>query len=69
MPWPGTETTGRAALQHDTNKPVDILTLRPKMNKTLAGAIMSCLESNPDNRPPSAEEFLDTIRRVQSIDR
>lgn len=68
MPWKHGETTGLAALHHDTNKPTDIREHRPQMNPTLATAIMSCLEPNPDDRPESADQFLQILRRVKSMD-
>jgi serine/threonine protein kinase len=67
-PWPGSDTTGLAALTHDTQPPTDILEYRPQLNKTLAKAIMQCLAVNPDNRPESAEHFLRLIRGVESDD-
>jgi serine/threonine-protein kinase len=67
-PWPGEDLSGKAALAHDTVAPVDILKLRPSLNKTLAEAIRKCLAAVPDDRPPSAEQFLRTIRKVECED-
>ncbi|MBM4088385.1 MAG: serine/threonine protein kinase [Planctomycetes bacterium] len=69
FPWPGTETTGRAALAHDTHDPKDILQWRPNLNRILAKAIMQCIEANPNNRPQSVAEFLKRIRPVDVDDR
>ncbi len=68
MPWQSSDTTGKAALVHDTEKPTDIREYRPKMDKTLADAIMQCLKPKPDDRPESAERFLWLIRRMESVD-
>jgi serine/threonine-protein kinase len=69
FPWPATETTGRAALAHDTHDPKDILQWRPNLNRILAKAIMQCIEANPNNRPQSVAEFLKRIRPVDVDDR
>lgn len=64
-PWGITDTTGKAALAHDTVTPDHILKHRPDLNPVLAEAIMSCLSANPDNRPETCEHFLNRIRRVK----
>ena len=57
-PWSsGGDTTGKAALQHDTSKPKSILDIAPTLDKRLARAIMQCLESDPQKRPDSPEQF------------
>jgi len=66
LPWPGGDNTGMAALMHDTQKPVEISERCPNINRTLAKAISSCLAAHPDNRPATAEDFLDSIARVRS---
>jgi serine/threonine-protein kinase len=66
FPWPSSETSGKAALAHDTDEPRDIFQYRPKLNRTLGAAIMKCIEPEPGNRPESAEQFLTMIRRVTS---
>jgi serine/threonine protein kinase len=68
FPWPGSETSGKAALAHDTDKPTDIFVHRPKLNRALGKAIMQCLERNPAERPESAEQFLQMIRGVSEED-
>ncbi len=68
LPWPVVETTGQAALVHDTQEPRDIRHFRPNINKQLANSIMRCIRANPDERPQSAEDFLKSIRRVESDD-
>jgi serine/threonine-protein kinase len=64
-PWVSSDTTGRAALQHDTQAPIPILTANPKLNKTLAQAIMSAMDADPNKRPESADAFLKLIRNVK----
>jgi serine/threonine-protein kinase len=66
-PWKVVDTTGRAALQHDTTAPTPILDMSPKLNKTLAQVIMQCLSSDPNKRPESAEAVLKALRAVKSV--
>ena len=61
MPWPVTDTSGQAALAHDTEEPIDILEFEPNLNRTLATAISRCIKSNADDRPPSTDVFLRMI--------
>ncbi len=66
LPWPVTDTTGQAALVHDTQEPTDILEYQPNLNRTLATAISRCIKSNPDDRPQSTDVFLSMIQSCQS---
>lgn len=66
LPWPHSVTTGQAALAHDTMAPRSILTLRPKLNQTLADSIMRCLAADPAKRPQTVEQFLRAIKHVES---
>jgi serine/threonine-protein kinase len=66
FPWPASETSGMAALAHDTQKPADIFKHFPRLNRTLGSAIMKCIESEPEKRPASVEQFLSMIRNVTS---
>jgi serine/threonine-protein kinase len=68
LPWPVSETTGKAALAHDTQKPRPITDYRPTLNHTLASAIMRCIEPKPNDRPQTVEQFLNTIRAVRQDD-
>ena len=56
--------TGMAAMSHD-KPPIDIRQYRPKLNPELAKAIHWCLESEPANRCPTMEKFLQAIREVK----
>jgi serine/threonine-protein kinase len=67
-PWPSTDTTGKTALQHDTVQPLDLTTLRPKVNRTLAKVIHQCLAANPSNRPATAEAILKALAKVPHED-
>jgi len=65
LPWQISDTSGRAALHHDTSPPRDILEHRPQMDKNLAQAIMGAMHANPDTRTPDIETFLKQIRNVK----
>lgn len=67
-PWGTTDTTGKAALAHDTVDVIPILKLRPKLNSKLAKAIHKCLEVDPEKRMASCKAFLSAIRGVDSED-
>ena len=66
FPWPGSDATGRGALQHDSVEPAPILDVQPKLNKSLGRMIMNCLEAEPSRRPANAEAILWQIRNVTS---
>lgn len=63
-PWSSTDTTGKAALIHDTEEPTPILEHRANLNPQLASAIHKCILPNPDERMPSCDMFLKAIRNV-----
>ena len=64
-PWSSQDTTGKAALKHDTRPPVPLEKANPNLNPELMKAVMSCIQANPDDRPESMEHFLRMIRRVE----
>ena len=66
LPWPGSDTTGQAALAHDTLAPSPLQDLRPDLNPVLSKAVMRCLSANRDERPDSLEAFLFPIRKLES---
>jgi serine/threonine-protein kinase len=66
LPWPGGETSGLAALNHDTSNPRDIFEYRPDLNKQLGGMIMQCVQANPAQRVQSMEKFVSSIRQISS---
>jgi serine/threonine protein kinase len=65
LPWPVTDTTGQAALVHDTQEPTNILEYKPNLNRTLATAISRCIRPHADDRPQSADIFLSMIQSCQ----
>ena len=67
-PWRTTDTTGTAALAHDTSDVTPIFEHRPKLDKSLAKAIHKCMEVNVDKRTASAKQFLSAIRTVKQED-
>jgi len=66
LPWPHAESSGVGALSHDTDAPVSILELRPRLDPTLAEAVTECMTPNRDLRTPSLDAFLRRIRRVEA---
>lgn len=67
LPWPSNDASGLAALTHDTLEPTPILQYKPKLHPKLAEAIMICMSVNPNDRPKSADKFLQMISGVESI--
>ena len=65
LPWPKTETTGLAALAHDTDKPKEILEFKPDLNQKIADAIMKCISAAADDRFSTIPEFLAAIQDCQ----
>jgi serine/threonine protein kinase len=65
LPWQTSDTTGKAALHHDTAPPTDILELRPDLDKNLAVAIMGAIKANVDQRTPDMETMLRQLRQVK----
>jgi serine/threonine protein kinase len=68
LPWPHAEATGKGALSHDSEKPVPILELRPRLNPQLARSIMQCMEPRRESRPSSLDDFLRQISRISAED-
>ncbi len=67
LPWTR-GLTGKAAMDHASKPPASLLKMRPETNRTLAEAIMSCIESDLNKRCPSMEDFLKRIKDVKSED-
>lgn len=65
LPWQTSDTTGKAALHHDTAPPTEILELRPDLDKTLASAVMGAIKANVDQRTPDMETMLRQLRQVK----
>lgn len=66
FPWPGGETSGLAALNHDSSNPRSILDYRPDLDRSLASLIMQCVQPDPKNRVQSIEQFIEQLRKVQA---
>jgi serine/threonine-protein kinase len=64
-PWPTSDATGQAAVDHDTTPPKDLSQANPAIDRTLATTIMACLSADPNNRPRSANDFLSRIAAVK----
>jgi eukaryotic-like serine/threonine-protein kinase len=65
LPWQDSDTTGKAALHHDTSPPREILELCPDLDRNLAITIMAGMKANPDERLPDMEMFIRNIRTVK----
>ena len=65
-PWQGEVVTGRAALQHDTEEPTEILEKRKDVDPRLAKVIMKMIQPNVDNRLQSIDEFLQFTNKVET---
>ena len=66
FPWPGGETSGLAALNHDSSNPRDLLEFRPDLDRNLAALIMQCVQPEPKNRVQSMDQFIDTLQKITS---
>ncbi|EMI54132.1 serine/threonine protein kinase [Rhodopirellula sallentina] len=65
-PWQGEVVTGRAALQHDTTEPTDLLERCDRIDPRLARVIMKMIQPNVDNRLKSIDEFLNLTHKVEN---
>ncbi len=66
LPWPGQDVSGMAAMLHDTQQPIDLLSACPWVHPVLAGVIMECIAIHPAHRPQSADEILRVISNLRS---
>lgn len=68
-PWSsGVDTSGTAALAHDTRAPKEILDVKPTLDKTLAAAIMKSISKDAKNRFDTVKAFGRAIRGVEYDD-
>jgi eukaryotic-like serine/threonine-protein kinase len=65
LPWQISDTSGKAALHHDTSPPQDILELRPDLDRNLATIIMNSMKANPDERTPDMDTFVRALRNIK----
>ncbi len=66
LPWP--KGTGKEAMVHGTEAPMDIRRYRPNIHPRLAAAIEACIQSVPQKRPQTIDDFLRLIHGVQHED-
>ncbi len=66
LPWPVSDTTGLAALAHDTQEPREITDHCPNLDKALAKAIMKSMDPEPNDRFQTMDQFLRHIDDVSS---
>ncbi len=64
FPWPASETSGLAALNHDTSNPRNILEYRPDLNRTLARTIMQCIDPDPNGRVQTMDQLVQLLERI-----
>ena len=64
-PWGSTETTGLAALAHDSRPANSIADHRPNLHPNLIAAIDRCLIKDPDRRPKSVKHLIALIKDVK----
>jgi serine/threonine protein kinase len=65
-PWQGEVVTGRAALQHDTAEPTDLLERCDSVDPRLARLIMKMIQPNVENRLKSIDEFLSLSEKIET---
>ncbi len=64
FPWLTSQTSGRAALHHDTTAPTDIMVARPDLDPRLGRAIMQAFNPKLHERTASLDVFL---RQIQGV--
>lgn len=65
-PWQSQMLNGRAALQHDSSPPTDLVKRCPNIDPRLARTIMHALHPDVDQRTPDMNQFLHGIRQVET---
>ncbi len=66
LPWPGGETSGLAALNHDTSNPRSLFDYRPDLDKALGALIMQSVQSEPAKRVQTMDQFVSALRAIHS---
>jgi serine/threonine protein kinase len=66
-PWQGEVVTGQAALHHDTRPPKPLTEACSNVDPTLARAVMQMMQPRVDDRTPTIEQFIQSIRKVKSV--
>ena len=62
----GDRPPSKLLVAHLSEKPENVLELRPDMSPRLAALVMQCLEKDPDHRPQSATDILHALDVVAS---
>jgi len=65
-PWQDSILNGRAALQHDTSPPTELIQRCPNIDPRLSKAIMMALDPDVSQRTSSMDQFLSAIGSVES---
>ncbi len=65
-PWQGSILNGRAALQHDTSPPKDLMERCPNIDPRLSKAIMHALNPTVEERTTDMDQFIGAIRAVET---
>ncbi len=63
LPWP--RGKGEAAMTHGSQEPADIRKYCPQIDPRLEKAIYACLETEPEKRPATLDDFLKMIKGVK----
>ena len=66
LPWPAGDTSGMAALHHDTSPPTDIFSYRPDLDRSLGTAVMAAMDPKLNSRTTDVEIFLKQIKNCKS---
>jgi len=66
LPWPSNDTTGKAALHHDTSPAADIFSFRPDLDRSLGAAVMNAMKPNVNDRTPDINTFIRQIKSAKS---
>ena len=65
LPWPR-GPDGQAAMSHGVLEPEPLNTFYPRIDPALADAIKKCIAADPDERFPTMEAFLTSIRHLKT---
>ena len=66
LPWPSGDVTGKAAMLHDTQEPVQLTDICQDVPPEIAQMIMKCLARLPENRPQSVGEIRNVLKSVRA---
>lgn len=64
FPWPGSETSGLAALNHDSSNPRSIFDFRSELNRSLGALIMQCVQPDPNKRVQTMNLVVDALKKI-----